>query len=411
MAERDFDVIIAGGSFVGLTLALALSKASLGALRVAVADAASKEQQLSAGFDGRAAAITAAAQQMLSVLGVWDALAGEAQPVTAIDITDSALETPVRTVLLHFDAMLSPGQPAAFIVENLRLREALFKAASAGEGVSLIMPAAIKSFWVDDYGVRAQLADATIKARLLVAADGQKSTLRNLAGIKTLNWDSDQVGIVTSVAHEKPHEGRAVQHFLPHGPFAILPLTGNRSSLVWTEHKREAQRILSLSEADIVKEIERRFGRGLGRLSLLARPAAYPLTMTLARQFVKPRFALAGDAAHGLHWIAGQGLNHGLKDVAALAEVIIDAARLGLDIGDIAVLRRYERWRRFDSAASAMAAGLLNGLFSNDFMPFRLLRDFGISAVDRLPPLKQFFVKEAAGLTGDVPKLLRGEPV
>jgi 2-octaprenyl-6-methoxyphenol hydroxylase len=200
-----------------------------------------------------------------------------------------------------------------------------------------------------------------------------------------------------------------VQHFLPAGPFAILPMTGNRCSLVWTERAEEARRIMALGEADALTEIEKRMGGRLGALSLAGKLACYKLTMTLARGFVKPRMALAGDAAHGLHWIAGQGLNHGLKDAAALTEVLVDAARLGLEPGDLTILQRYERWRRFDSASSAMTATALNRLFANDIMPLRMARQFGLGVVDRLPGLKRLFMDEAAGLTGELPKLLKGE--
>ncbi len=410
MNDEQFDIVIAGGSFVGLTLAIALSQATQGALRIAVVDAQPREKQLGKDFDGRSVAISASSRQMLGVLGVWDAVAEDAQPVTSIEISDTELETPVRTALLRFNAMVRDDLAAAYILENVRFRRALFEAASASPGVTLIMPASVLSFTVYDGSVSVVLSDQRVlSAKLIVAADGQKSALRTLAGIKAMRWETPQMGIVTSVGHEAPHGGRAVQHFLPSGPFAILPLTGNRTSLVWTERQAETARLLRLDMQSLADEIESRFGRHLGALAVLSKPAAYPLSMTLAREFVKPRLALAGDAAHGLHWIAGQGLNHGLKDVAALAEVILDAMRLGLDIGDITVLRRYERWRRFDSVTSALAAAAINRLFSDGSAPLRMLRSFGLGLVNRIDPLKQFFVKEAAGLTGSIPKLLRGE--
>jgi 2-octaprenyl-6-methoxyphenol hydroxylase len=244
-----------------------------------------------------------------------------------------------------------------------------------------------------------------------VAADGQNSALRGMAGIGRVAWTSDQLAITGTVHHEKPHHGRAVQHFLPSGPFAILPMTGNRSSIVWTEREGEARRILALDEAGMIAEIEKRAGGWLGALTLPAKLASYPLTMSLARAYVAPRFALAGDAAHALHWIAGQGLNHGLKDAAALAEVLVEAARLGLDIGALTVLERYERWRRFDSATSAASGAALNLLFSNENTPTRMIRHFGLGLVDRLPPLKSMLMREAAGLTGTLPKLLQGRLV
>jgi 2-octaprenyl-6-methoxyphenol hydroxylase len=219
------------------------------------------------------------------------------------------------------------------------------------------------------------------------------------------------MGIVATVGIERPHQGAARQHFLPAGPFAILPMTGNRVSIVWTEEAEAAKRILAQGRETVLAELTQRFGPELGELTLLSEASAFPLTMTLAREFVRQRFVLVGDAAHGLHWIAGQGLNHGLKDVAALAETLIDASRLGLDIGDLSVLKRYERWRRFDSTTSAFAAAALNAMFSNDNMALRMLRSTGLRTAGRIAGLKTFFMKEAAGLTGDLPKLLRGNPI
>jgi 2-octaprenyl-6-methoxyphenol hydroxylase len=232
-----------------------------------------------------------------------------------------------------------------------------------------------------------------------------------MAGIQTAVWPSSKAGIAVTVGIERPHQGIARQHFLPSGPFAILPMTGNRVSIVWTEDAIAAGQIMAQDREAFVAKLSQRLGSELGALTLLSEPKAYPLTMTFAREFVRPRLALVGDAAHGLHWIAGQGLNHGLKDVAALAETLIDASRLGLDTGHLSVLKRYERWRRFDSATSAMSAMALNAFFSNDHIGLRMVRSSGLRAVDRLGWLKNFFMQEAAGLTGDLPKLLKGQPV
>jgi 2-octaprenyl-6-methoxyphenol hydroxylase len=411
MADETFDLVIGGGSFVGLALALGLAKSAPGAFRIAIVERLAPGDARQGAFDGRAVALTASAKALLEALGIWPELAPDAQGVGAIDITDSALDMPLRSVLLHFEP--SPdGGPTAFITENARLRQLLFAAVEAAGGITLIAPDTISAL---DVGVgRATVTLASgrrLAAPLIVAADGQNSALRAMAGIKRVAWTSEQVAITGTVAHEKPHGGRAVQHFLPSGPFAILPMTGNRCSIVWTEREAEARRILALDEAGMIAEIEKRAGFGLGALSLPARLASYPLTMTLARAFVAPRVALAGDAAHALHWIAGQGLNHGLKDAAALAEVLIDAARLGLDIGDLTVLRRYERWRRFDSATSAASSAALNLLFSRENTPARMIRQFGLGVVDRLPPLKRVLMQEAAGLTGTLPKLLQGRLV
>jgi 2-octaprenyl-6-methoxyphenol hydroxylase len=260
--------------------------------------------------------------------------------------------------------------------------------------------------------VEVQLGSAAmLSGKLRVAADGQASPLREMAGIQTAVWPSAKAGIAVTVGIERPHQGIARQHFLPAGPFAILPMTGRRVSIVWTEDATAAGQFLGQDREAFMAALSQRLGPELGALTLLSEPKAYPLTMTLARDFVRPRLALVGDAAHGLHWIAGQGLNHGLKDIAALAETLIDASRIGLDIGTMNVLKRYERWRRFDSATSAMSASALNMLFSNDHVALRMLRGSGLRAADRLGWLKNFFMQEAAGLTGEVPKLLKGQPV
>jgi 2-octaprenyl-6-methoxyphenol hydroxylase len=244
-----------------------------------------------------------------------------------------------------------------------------------------------------------------------VAADGRRSPLREAAGIKIVGWDYGQTGIVTTIAHARPHGARAVQHFLPGGPFAILPLKGNRSCVTWSEEEGEARRILALDDAAFLPEVDQRVGGRLGALELAAQRQSWPLEMHLVRSYVAPRFAVAGDAAHGVHPIAGQGLNLALRDVAALTEVLTDAARLGLDLGNGEVLTRYERWRRFDSAISAATFDGLNLLFSNDWALVRAVRDFGLGLVDRMPRLKEFFVREAAGLSGELPRLLKGEPI
>ena len=258
--------------------------------------------------------------------------------------------------------------------------------------------------------VAVQFGDGeTVSARLLIAADGARSFIRERCNIQTVGWEYGQSGIVTTVEHERDHNGRAEEHFLPAGPFAILPLKGRRSSLVWTEETREAERIVALSDEEFHAELEKRFGLHLGDLQAVGPRRAYPLGMSVARSFIAERVALIGDAAHVIHPIAGQGLNLGLRDVAALAEAIVDAARLGLDPGSANVLDRYQRWRRFDTMAMGVATDGLNRLFSNKSDVLRLMRDVGLGLVERLPALKGVFIREAAGLTGDVPKLLRGE--
>ena len=410
MDSDRYDIVIGGGSFVGLAIALGLAKSAPGTFRIAVVERMPVSEARAGRFDGRSVALTAAAQRMLEALGVWPALAPDAQPVLAIDITDSKLEIPIRSVVLNFETAAEAAGPTAYILENALLRRALFEAVAPLEDITIFAPESVSGLDLAEPAARVRLASGkTLAANLIVAADGQRSALREMAGFKLVEWRSDQAAIVGTVAHEKPHHGRAVQHFLPSGPFAILPMVNNRCSLVWTERADEARRIMALDEAGALAEIEKRMGYQLGKLSLVGKLACYPLTMTLARGMVKPRIALAGDAAHGLHWIAGQGLNHGLKDAAALTEVLVDAARLGLDPGDLTVLQRYERWRRFDSASSAMTAAALNRLFANDVAPLRMLRQLGLGIVDRIPRLKSVFMREAAGLTGELPKLLRGE--
>jgi 2-octaprenyl-6-methoxyphenol hydroxylase len=403
-AGDQVDVLIAGGGHVGLSLALALRGAAPG-LSVTVVDASVPGRQ-----DGRASAIAAAGRRMLEQFGVWDAIAVDAQPINDMIITDSRTRDAVRPVFLTFAGTLDDGEPFAHMVMNARMVGALHDATVAA-GALVIAPGTVKDFVIEGPGVAVQLGDRrTFKARLLIAADGIRSRLRDLAGIGTAKWSYGQSGIVATVAHERPHQGRAEEHFLPGGPFALLPLAGNRASLVWTERSDDAERIVADPMVFQI-ELERRFGHRLGTIEVVGEPRAYPLGLTLARNFVKPRFALAGDAAHGIHPIAGQGLNLGFRDVAALAETIVEAHRLGLDIGSLAVLERYERWRRFDTFEMGLVTDALNRMFSNDNPAMRFVRDIGLGIVDRLPGLKTLFIREAAGDGGTLPRLLRGEPI
>lgn len=404
MTDGKADILIAGGGFAGLSLAIALRQGSDGALSVALADPALTR----AAEDPRASAIAAAAGRLFDALGVWSVIAAGAQPILDMVVTDSRLDHAMRPTFLTFDGEVSPGEPFAHMIENGPMIAALLDKARAA-GVDL-RPVALSTFANEPARVHAQLADgAVLSARLLVAADGARSAIREQAGIASFGWDYDQAGIVTTVAHEREHHGRAEEHFLPPGPFAILPLKGKRSSIVWTETRAEAARIVALPDAEFLAELERRFGLHLGALAIAGSRRAYPLGLHVARSFIGERLALIGDAAHVIHPIAGQGLNMGLRDVAALAEAIIDGARLGIDVGAVSVLERYQRWRRFDTMAMGVATDGLNRLFSNNSDVLRLVRDIGLGLVDRMPNLKSFFIREAAGLTGDVPKLLKGE--
>ena len=398
------DVVIAGGGFAGLALAIALKQGLGPGFSVVVADPA-----LGAGGDDlRASAIAAAARRLFETIGVWDAVEATAQPILDMVVTDSKLKDAVRPAFLTFAGEVEPGEAFAHMIENRPLTEAL-AAKARQEGVEL-RATAVASFACEANRITVKQGDgAMIAARLLVAADGARSAIREQAGIATHGWNYGQSGIVTTVSHERDHEGRAEEHFLPAGPFAILPLKGRRSSLVWTETTDEAARIVALPDDLFHAELERRFGLHLGEIGVVGPRRAYPLGLHIARSFIAERLALIGDAAHVIHPIAGQGLNMGLRDAAALAEAVVDAARLGLDVGGADVLERYQRWRRFDTMTMGVATDGLNRLFSNESDALRIARDVGLGLVDRMPGLKSFFIREAAGVTGEVPKLLRGE--
>ena len=416
MARSDLDVLIAGGGFAGLTLAVALRQALGASFAVAVADPGLG--RAAAADDERASAIVASVRRLFETLGVWQRVAADAQPILDMVVTDSRLGDAVRPTFLTFAGEVEPGEPFAHMVENRIVVDALTTTAR-DLGIEL-RSTAVTDFMVSAANgeglssgpgrIEARLSDAhTLGARLLVAADGARSTIRSKAGIATHGWSYGQSAIVVNVAHARDHHGRAEEHFLPAGPFAILPLKGNRASIVWTETTADAERIMALPQAEFDAELEQRFKLHLGEIKVIGKRRMHPLGFFVARSFVAERIALIGDAAHLIHPIAGQGLNMGLKDVAALAEVLVDAARLGLDPGALDVLERYQRWRRFDTMAMGIATDGLNRLFSNRSDALRLLRDVGLGLVDRLPVLKRLFIREAAGLVGEVPKLLRGE--
>ncbi len=398
-------IVICGGAFAGLALALALRQGLGAGVPIVVADPALANRP---SRDPRATAIVAACRRLFETLGVWNEVAGTAQPILDMVVTDSKLEDATRPTFLTFTGEVEPGEPFAHMVENCYLIEALASRAEAA-GVDL-RATAVTGNDVRPGGVMVSLADgSTIDASLLVAADGARSRLRERAGIATHGWEYDQSGIVVTVGHERDHQGRAEEHFLPAGPFAILPLTGRRSSLVWTEKRADAARIVALAEEEFHAELEQRFGLHLGEIKALDKPRAFPLHYFVAHSFIAKRLALVGDAAHVIHPIAGQGLNLGLKDVAALAETVVDALRLGINPGQADVLERYQRWRRFDTMAMGFATNTLNVLFSNELALLRSVRDIGLGLVDRMPPLKNAFIRQAAGLTGEMPRLLKGE--
>ncbi|NNF77054.1 MAG: 2-octaprenyl-6-methoxyphenyl hydroxylase [Rhizobiales bacterium] len=403
------DILIVGGGLTGLAAATAFTADRRAVpFRVTLIDAGDPSKQREAAFDGRASAITATSKRMFKALGVWPALAGDAQPMEKIVVTDSRLDAPVRPALLQFGETDFPGEPSAYMIENRHLYAALYDHVVAQGTVQLVTGMRAKEFVFDPAHAGVHLEDGAVHtAPLIAAADGRGSPIRAATGIETVNWTYPQSGIVTTVEHAKPHQGRAEENFLPAGPFAILPLKGNRSSLVWTEDSEIAENIMRLDDKGFRAELVRRFGAHLGEVTPVGPRFSYPLSMHVARSYVAPRVALLGDAAHGIHPIAGLGFNLALRDVAALADVLQSKARLGLDIGSEAVLQDYEEWRRFDNLKVALMSDGLNRLFSNDNQALRAARDLGITVVNQLAPVKRFFMREAAGLNERLPSLMR----
>ena len=404
MAER-FELLVAGGGLNGMLLAVACAGAGL---RVAVVDRQDPAAMLAEDFDGRSSAIAHGSRLVLEGIGLWPAIAAEAEPILEIRVADA--DSPL---FLHYDHReLTERSPLGYIVENRVLRRALLLHARRLPSLDLVMPCAVDGVATDAFGAEATLSDGRrMRALLVAAADGQKSPLRRAAGIRTIEWRYSQTGIVTTVRHERPHAGIAVEHFLPAGPFAILPMTGHRSSIVWTERAALAPRLMALDEGAFAAELAARFGDFLGAVEPIGPRWSYPLSLMQAETYVARRLALIGEAAHVIHPIAGQGLNIGIRDIAALAELVIDARRLGLDIGAEPVLQAYQRWRRPDALLLAAVTDGLNRLFSNTIAPLALVRDFGLAAVHRLPPLKRLLMRHAMGMLGDRPRLARGEPL
>ena len=397
-----YDVAIVGGGFVGGAIGVALAGAGL---RVLVIDRDAPETQAAPGFDGRSSAIAAAPQRLLDRLGIWRGVAAEACPIEDIRVADGG-----SPLFLHYGRD-DVGAPAlGFMVENRHLRMAVGEKMRETPGITVMAPAVLAGMETDETGAALTFENGpTVRARLVIGADGRGSFVRERAGIGLTHWRYGQTGIVCTVAHQHPHHNAAHEHFFPAGPFAILPLTRNRVSIVWTERTAVAEQILALSGEPFLEELSERLGDFLGVLEVVGPRWSYPLALQYAETITGPRMALAGDAAQAMHPIAGQGLNLGLRDAAALAEVIIDAARLGLDIGAAATIARYQQWRRFDSHLMLALTDGLNRLFSNDLPGVRGARDAGLALVHRAGPLKTYFMRHAMGEAGDLPRLLKGE--
>ncbi len=398
------DVAIAGGGLVGLSLGVALARAGLDTV---VMDGEDPARTRGAEFDGRVCSIAYGSKRVLDGIGVWDGMVGDAEPILEIRVSDQ--DAPF---FLHYDHREVGDDPLGWIVENRVTRTALLDAAAECAKLRHLAPVSVSELSPAGERIEAGLVDGRrISARLAVAADGRQSRLRQAAAIRTVDWSYAQTGIVCTVHHARPHRGIAHERFLPAGPFAILPMTERRSSIVWTEKASLAPHLLGLGESEFQAELASRFGDFLGALEIAGPRWSYPIALTHANRYAGERLALAGDAAHAIHPLAGQGFNLGVRDVAALAELIVDRHRLGLDIGAPDLLARYQSWRRFDAMTLIAVTDGLNRLFSNDIAPLRLARDLGLAAVNRTPRLKRLIMRHAMGVVGKLPRLARGEPL
>mgnify|MGYP001978770036 CR=1 FL=1 len=406
-ADISADILIVGGGMVGATLGITLSRAGL---KVALADRLAAEADTAKSYDGRASAIANGSVNILKGIGVWPYLEANASPIWDIRVADGHPLRGISPLFLHYDHSDVGESPFGYIIENCSIREALRLVASGCKTLKLLESANIVSVQRGPFGVFAETESGIqLNASLLIAADGRGSQIRNEAGIKTRVKMYDQKSIVCNVHHERVHAGTAVELFLPGGPFAMLPMTENRCNVVWTERIDLVDHYIALPEERFLKELSQRFGGWLGKIDLVSPRHVYPLGMLHAERYTGQRLALVGDAAHAIHPIAGQGLNLGLRDVAALAELIVDTSRIGGDVGSKNILGRYERWRRFDNFVLIAVTDSLNRLFSNDIGPLRLSRDVGLALVDKLPLVKKFLMRHAMGQVGKLPRLVRGD--
>jgi 2-octaprenyl-6-methoxyphenol hydroxylase len=408
--QRKTDILIAGGGLNGPALALALAQ---GGFRVTVVDARPAPARAEAGFDGRAYALAVASVRLLGAIGIWPGVRDRAQPILEIKASDGRAGEGAAPFFLHFDAAEIEDGPMGHMLEDRHLYAAFLAAMQENPAITLISGRTVVAQEAGPAGVAVTLDDGQVlTAGLLVGCDGRGSGVAARAGIRRVGWGYGQTALVTAVQHARPHQGIAQQFFMPAGPLAILPLAGgHRSSIVWSEADAQAQAIQALDDAAYLEALRPRFGDFLGEITLAGARFTYPLSLSLAERFVADRVALVGDAAHGVHPIAGQGLNLGLRDVAALAEVLILARRRGEDPAAPTTLAAYQRWRRFDATALALGMDTVNRLFSSDNPLLRLGRDLGMGAISALPGLRRGFMRQAAGLTGDLPRLLTGRPV
>lgn len=405
----DTDIAIVGGGLNGPVLALALAASGL---RVTIIDALPAAPRTQDGFDGRSYALALTSVRMLDGIGLWKRIVKHAQPMLDIKVTDGRAGEGPSPFFMHFDHAEIEEGPMGHMVEDRHLRQAVMAAVAETDAITVMNNTEAVGQKADGTGITVTLASGvTLRAQLCVGADGRASGTAARAGIKRTGWAYGQTALVCAVAHELPHNGVAHQFFMPPGPLAILPLTNNRSSIVWSETAQNAAQIHALADADYLDVLRPRFGDFLGEISLAGARYTYPLSLSLAHEMIAPRVALVGDSAHGVHPIAGQGLNAGFRDIAALCEVIVDAQRRGEDFGTGVALARYQQWRRFDNATLALATDSFNRLFSNDNTLIRIARDIGMAAINAMPGLRRNFIREAAGLNGDLPRLMRGLPL
>mgnify|MGYP000232596947 FL=1 len=403
--DHDSDILIVGGGLNGPATALALA---LSGLRVTVIDALPAARREAEDFDGRGYALALASVRLLRRIGVWDRVAAHSQPMLEIKVTDGRAGEAPSPFFLHFDHAEIEEGPMGHMIEDRYLRRALMEAMEESDAITLVNGETVVAQTVEPCSVRVTLASGRdLTGALLIGCDGRRSGTAERAGIKRTGWDYGQTALVCAIEHEKPHGGVAHQYFLPPGPLAILPLPGNRSSIVWTDTTARAAEFQALDDAGYLQVLRPRFGDFLGEIGLAGKRFTYPLSLIVANDFVADRLALVGDAAHGMHPIAGQGLNAGLRDIGALAQVLGEAKARGEDIGALPVLRRYQEWRRLDTASLALATDLSNKLFSSDNPLLRAARDIGMGAINAMPRLRRGFIREAAGLTGDLPDLMR----